>query len=221
MSEGKKPSIDLPSTLPIFPLTGVLLLPRGRLPLNIFEPRYLNMTADALAGPRLIGMVQPKRAVPDLVPDDEPVYDVGCAGRITAFSETDDGHYQITLTGSVRFRIDAEIETTRGYRRVRPDFAPYRADLEVGTEAIEDREGLLKTLREYFHARRIEADFHAIETSPDEAVITALAMLCPFSPEEKQALMEAPGTTKRAELLRTLMEMAIGESRTPTTEARH
>ncbi|MSO55066.1 MAG: peptidase S16 [Rhodospirillales bacterium] len=222
MSEGpRKPSIDLPTTLAIFPLTGVLLLPRGRLPLNIFEPRYLNMTADALAAPRLIGMVQPRRAVSELVPDAEPAYDVGCAGRITAFTETDDGHYQITLTGTVRFRIVDEIAMLNGYRRIRPDFGPYLDDLIVGTEAIEDRDGLLKTLRAYFHAKHIEADFAAIESSPDEAVVTALAMLCPFSSEEKQALMEAPGTTKRAELLRTLMDMAVGESLTPTTEARH
>jgi uncharacterized protein len=216
--------VVLPDVLPIFPLTGVLLLPRGRLPLNIFEPRYLAMTRDALAGERLIGMIQPSDATsapPGMSPPPGAVgiaglsplvYPVGCAGRLTQFSETDDGRYLITLTGIQRFRIREELPLLSGYRRVVPDWAPFAADRQRPAEPVFDRERLLRGLRGYFAQRRIEADFDAIEKAPGEYLVTSLAMACPFAPSEKQALLEAADLDARAALLTTLVEMAAIES---------
>src|SRR5215470_5745629 len=150
----------LPSILPIFPLPGVLLLPRGRLPLNIFEPRYLAMTRDALAGERLIGMVQPTD--PRVVGDNPPVYPIGCAGRITSFSETDDGRFLITLSGSSRFRFREELPLLEGYRRVVPDWHEFARDLENEEEPSFDRERLLRGLKGYFQQHQISADWDAI-----------------------------------------------------------
>src|SRR6201993_3239345 len=150
----------LPSMLPIFPLTGVLLLPRGRLPLNIFEPRYLAMTRDALAGERLIGMVQPSD--PGVAAENPPVYPTGCAGRITSFSETDDGRFLITLTGISRFRIREELPLLEGYRRVVPNWQEFARDIE-GEEAPNfDRERLMRGLRSYFQQHQISADWDSI-----------------------------------------------------------
>jgi len=207
----------LPDTLPIFPLTGVLLLPRGRLPLNIFEPRYLAMTRDALGGERLIGMVQPSD------PQDDnrggggpnpPVYPVGCAGRVTQFSETDDGRYLLTLTGVSRFRIREELPLLDGYRRVVPDWQPFAHDRERPGKPEFDRERLIRGLRSYFVQRQIQADFEAIEKAPGEYLVTSLAMACPFAPSEKQALLEAVDPDERARLLTTLVEMAATEQTT-------
>ena len=202
----------LPETIPIFPLTGVLLLPRGRLPLNIFEPRYLAMTKDALGGERLIGMVQPS----DPQQGDNrgggtanpPVYPVGCAGRITAFSETDDGRYLITLTGVSRFRIKQELPLLSGYRRVVADWAPFVQDRDAHVEPGFDRERFARALKGYFAQRQISADWDAIEKAPAEHLLTSIAMLCPFAPSEKQALLEAADLEQRAELLVALIEMA-------------
>ena len=204
----------LPEVLPIFPLTGILLLPRGRLPLNVFEPRYLAMTRDALAGERMIGMVQPSEPQDDnrggggLNP---PVYPVGCAGRMTQFSESDDGRYLITLTGIQRFRIREELPLLSGYRRIVPDWQPYADDRRRPAEPGFDRERLLRGLRGYFAQRRIQADFEAIDKAPGEYLVTSLAMACPFAPSEKQALLEAADLDARAELLTTLVEMAAIE----------
>jgi Lon protease-like protein len=201
----------LPETVPIFPLTGVLLLPRGRLPLNIFEPRYLAMIKDALAGERLIGMVQPSE------PQDDnrgggrmnpPVYPVGCAGRITAFSEADDGRYLVTLTGVSRFRIRQELPILSGYRRIVPDWQPFVADREPPAEPGFDREHFARALKGYFAQRQISADWEAIEKAPGEHLLTSIAMLCPFEPSEKQALLEAADLQARAQLLVALIEMA-------------
>src|ERR1700746_3995237 len=164
----------LPSILPIFPLTGVLLLPRGRLPLNIFEPRYLAMTRAALGGARLIGMVQPSdpqdrnRGGGGLNP---PVSPVGCAGGVTQFSEADDGRYLITLTGVSRFRIREELPLLDGYRRVVPDWQPFAQDGQRPSEPSFDRERLLRGLRGYFAARQIQADFDAIDKAPGEYLV--------------------------------------------------
>ncbi|HLY44686.1 MAG TPA: LON peptidase substrate-binding domain-containing protein [Stellaceae bacterium] len=207
--------IVLPQVLPIFPLTGVLLLPRGRLPLNIFEPRYLAMTSDALGGERLIGMVQPSEPQNDgrggggISP---ALYPVGCAGRLTQFSETDDGRYLITLTGVSRFRIVEELPLLSGYRRVVPDWLPFADDRRRPEDFAFDRERLLRGLRGYFAQRKIEADFEAIEKAPGEYLVTSLAMACPFAPSEKQALLEASDLDARAELLTALVEMAAIES---------
>ena len=196
----------IPSILPIFPLTGVLLLPRGRLPLNIFEPRYLAMTRDALAGERLIGMVQPSD--PRVVADNPPVYPTGCAGRITSFSETDDGRFLITLTGISRFHIREELPLLEGYRRVVPEWQAFARDLTGDDEPGFDRDRLLRGLRAYFQHHRIEADWDAITSVSGERLVTSIAMICPFEPSEKQALLEAPDLNERAQLLTAIVEMA-------------
>ena len=196
----------LPSILPIFPLTGVLLLPRGRLPLNIFEPRYLAMTRDALAGARLIGMVQPSD--PRVAADNPPVYSTGCAGRITSFSETDDGRFLITLTGISRFRIREELPLLEGYRRVVPEWREFARDLSSDDDPGFDRDRLLRGLRAYFQHHKIEADWDAITSVPGDRLVTSIAMICPFEPSEKQALLEAPDLDERARLLTAIVEMA-------------
>ena len=196
---------DLPGCFPVFPLAGALLLPRGRLPLNIFEPRYLAMTEDALAAGRMLGMVQPDpcRAACRNGPG---LYRVGCLGRISAFSETDDGRYLITLTGVIRFAIAEETAMRRGYRRVRAAMADFAADLAGPPEnAACDRAKLLGKLRAYFGRRRIEANWEAIEAMPDHVLVITLCMVCPFDVPEKQALLEAPGEAERAAALCTLL----------------
>jgi len=196
----------LPSILPIFPLAGVLLLPRGRLPLNIFEPRYLAMTRDALAGERLIGMVQPSD--PSARGSEPTVYPTGCAGRITSFSETDDGRFLITLTGICRFRIREELPLLEGYRRVVPEWREFAQDLDSEDEPGFDRDRLLRGLRTYFQQHQIQADWDAITAVPGERLVTSIAMICPFDPSEKQALLEAPDLDERARLLTAIVEMA-------------
>ena len=201
----------LPATLPVFPLPGALLLPRGRLPLNIFEPRYLNMVSDALGRERIIGMIQPSEPVDHPVPEDVPLYQVGCAGRITAFSETEEGRFLVTLTGVARFRVVEELPGLRGYRRVRADYAHYREDLDEDASRLEDRAAIHALIRRYFARREIDADWKAVEAATDETLVTSLAMMCPFDPGEKQALLEASGTANRGDVLTTLMEMALRE----------
>ncbi len=199
---------DLPQTLGIFPLSGVLLLPRGKLPLNIFEPRYLAMTEDALQGDRLIAMVQPVGA--DASGDQPEVFPVGCAGRITQFAETEDGRYLITLTGLCRFRIERELPLFCGYRRVAADFEPFRSDFEPEAASL-DRSRLLTALRVYLKLQHLSADWDSIEAAPDERLITSLSMICPFSCREKQALLESPCLAERARVLTALLEMAVLE----------
>src|SRR5215471_4234948 len=206
MSE-RRGGTALPAILPIFPLTGVLLLPRGRLPLNIFEPRYLAMTRDALAGERLIGMVQPSE--PADMRGNPPVYPTGCAGRITSFSETDDGRFLITLTGICRFRIGEELPLLEGYRRVVPEWGPFARDLDGEDETGFDRDRLLRGLRAYFQQHQISADWDAVTAVPGERLVTSVAMICPFDPSEKQALLEAPDLEERARLLTAIVEMAV------------
>jgi uncharacterized protein len=194
----------LPDILPIFPLTGVLLLPRGQLPLNIFEPRYLAMTRDAMAGERLIGMVQPSD--PPIREMNPSVYQTGCAGRITSFSETEDGRILITLTGVSRFRIKEELPLLSGYRRVVADWQDFATDRDTD-EAGFDRSRLTEGLRHFFIQRQVEANWEAIDKAPGETLVTSIAMMCPFAPNEKQALLEAPTLGERAHLLSTLIEM--------------
>ncbi len=196
----------LPDALPVFPLGGALLLPRGRLPLNIFEPRYLAMTEDALASGRMFGMVQPdpNRARTATGPG---LYRVGCLGRISSFSETDDGRYLITLTGVTRFAIAEELAVVRGYRRVRADLAPFAGDLDPPPDTVFDRDGLLLALRAYFHRRGFEANWDAIGQMDGDMFVTTLSMVCPFEPAEKQALLEAPTLGERAGALLALLQM--------------
>lgn len=200
------PVEEFPKALPIFPLRSVLLLPGGQLPLNVFEPRYLAMTADALKSDRMIGMVQPLETAER--PDRPEIYRMGCAGRITSFAETDDGRYLITLTGLCRFEIVEELAELRGYRRVAPDFAPYLTDLDEEGDGRIDRARLLDSLRLYFKVQGIKADWKAIESSADERLVTTLAMACPFQSSEKQALLESPNLTERSRVMIALLEMA-------------
>ena len=212
---------DLPETIPVFPLPGALLLPHGHLPLNIFEPRYLNLTADALGQGRMMGMVQPVHAEPDPVSDTAELYRTGCLGRITSFAETDDGRFLITLTGVCRFRIAGELESVRGYRRVSARYDAFAHDLQEDADATADRQRLLDAVRAYFQLQGIDTDWAAIKEAPDGALVTSLAMTCPFEPREKQALLECPGLIERGEFLTTLMEMAVHESKAVAGSAGH
>ena len=202
---------DLPSEIPVFPLAGALLLPRGELPLNIFEPRYLAMVDDILKGARVIGINQPDetRGGSDSLP---ALYNVGCAGRLTQFTETGDGRYLITLTGIARYRLGEEIAASAPYRRFRIDFEPFAGDFipNRGEDAV-DRDALLRTLEEYLSANRIEADWDGIRGAPTEALVNGLSMMSPYGAREKQALLEAPDLKTRAELLVAVTEMALAE----------
>jgi len=200
---------SLPASLPIFPLPGALLLPGGRLPLNVFEPRYLNMMRDAIAGERLIGMIQPSKESED--PGSAETYRTGCTGRIVAFSETEDGRYLITLAGLIRFDVADELPLEQGYRRVVPNYERFRDDLGEDTDDI-DRESLLEALRAYFEVSGLDSDWSAVEKAPDESLVTSLAMACPFDPPEKQALLEAMTLSERAETLITILRMSVLES---------
>ena len=197
----------LPAVLPIFPLVGVLLLPRGQLPLNIFEPRYLAMTRDATAGDRLIGMVQPSEANPAMAGNPK-VYAVGCAGLISSLAETEDGRLLITLTGVSRFRIREELPLMSGYRRVAADWTAFAGDRAGEEEAAFDRDRLLQSLRTYFERHKISANWEALNTVRGERLIASLAMVCPFAASEKQALLEAADLRARARLLTAIVEMA-------------
>lgn len=198
---------DLPTEIAVFPLPGALLLPGGRLPLNVFERRYLAMTLDALANQRMFGMLQPDPGAP--AGEGGPgLYRVGCLGRLSSFAETDDGRLLITLTGVIRFRVESEIDMRRGYRRVRPDYEPYRADLDVDAlPAAFDRTALTDALRPFFLRRGIEANWDAVEQTSDPLLVLTLAMVCPFEPREKQALLEAPTPADRAGMLIALLRM--------------
>lgn len=197
---------DLPGEFAVFPLTGALLLPQGRLPLNIFEPRYLAMTLDALAEGRMFGMIQPNPVEP-AGPNGPGLYRIGCLGRLSSFSETEDGRLLITLTGIIRFRIATELAMRRGYRRVRANFTGFAEDLDLDARPALDRERLERTLRAYFRAKGIDANWQAVKETPDAALVTTLCMICPFDPREKQALLEAATLDERAAMLLTLIEM--------------
>lgn len=209
---------DLPREIAIFPLSGALLLPQGRLPLNIFEPRYLAMTFDSLANGRMFGMVQADARAPR-TESGPGVYRIGCLGRLSSFSETEDGRLLITLTGVARFRIAEEMPLAPGgYRRVRADYADFAADLAVDEEEaapVVDRAELLGALRPYFRARGIEANWEAVEQTPDHMLVTTLAMVCPFEVPEKQALLEAPDPGERARMLVALMRMGAAANAPP------
>ncbi len=197
---------DLPAEIPIFPLSRVLLLPGSRLPLNIFEPRYLNMTDTALAGERLIGMIQPVGANTDPEPE---LYKTGCVGRIVSFSETEDGRYLITLGGLIRFDIAEERPLRDGFRVAGVDWTPYRHDMESDTVEGIDRERVLGTLRSYFSMNKVDANWKAIEETTTSRLVNSLSMMIPFQSSEKQALLEASTLMDRCEILVTLLEMAL------------
>jgi len=206
---------DLPGTIPIFPLPGALLLPRGQMPLNIFEPRYLEMVDDALRdGRRLIGMIQPDTAQAGT--EDKPaLFKVGCVGRITQLAETGDGRYLIQLTGVARFRIESELEVVTSYRQCRVTYAPFADDFVArkGEEAV-DRKALLDALSAFLKANDLKADWEGIEKAPNEALVNALAMMSPYGPAEKQALLEAPDLKTRAEILVAVTEIELAKTAT-------
>lgn len=199
----------LPETIPIFPLEGALLLPGGKLPLRIFEPRYLEMTDDALATYRLIGMVQPAASgagKPSL-------YSVGCVGRLTSWSETDENRYAIVLTGVCRFRLRKEVAAPRLYRMIHADYTGFLSDMdaEEGTADI-DRTRLAAGVKQFFGRNHKEDLWATISELPADLLVNSLAMVCPFAPAEKQALLEAPTVTDRARLLLALIEMHVAGS---------
>jgi uncharacterized protein len=198
---------DLPDTISVFPLSGALLLPRSRLPLNIFEPRYLQMLEDALKTPqRLIGMIQPN----PMPGTQNALHAIGCAGRVTQFTEADDGRNMITLSGVSRFRILREVEGFTPYRRCDVSWDGFDADLNKteGDKSF-DRPAFLILLKRYFSARKMSTDWEALTESGDEVLINSLSMLLEFAPEDRQALLEAPSLTTRRETLATLLEYSL------------
>ena len=203
---------DLPKSLPLFPLTGAVLLPRGMLPLNIFEPRYLEMVDYALSGDRLIGMIQPTEHEDEVLTP--KLSQVGCAGKIVAFQETQDNRYLITLAGLCRFRLTGEMQSTTPWRAGFTDFAAFAGDLAQAPEEDFPRERLLAALKAYLHTRDMKADWKSVMTAPGEALVNALAMMCPFDPAEKQALLEAQSFQDRASTLMALLEMGEAGSTT-------
>jgi Lon protease-like protein len=207
---------DLPGVIPVFPLPGALLLPRGQMPLNIFEPRYLAMTDAALReGHRLIGMIQPDPAHPG--PEHKPnLFKVGCVGRITQFAESGDGRYLIQLTGIARFRIEEELDAGTPYRQCRVTYVPFADDFVArkGEDEV-DRESLLNALRAFLEANNLKADWDGIDGAPNEALVNALAMMSPYGVAEKQALLEAPDLKTRAELLVAVTEIELAKKATP------
>jgi hypothetical protein len=195
---------DLPARLAVFPLTGALLLPRGRLPLNIFEPRYLAMTRFALAHGQAIGMIQPQEGAGDV--GDPPLYRTGCMGRIIEFRETGDGRYLIVLKGIARFDVTAEPRREALFRMVVPDWRRYEGDL-ADTQPELARDRMMAAIKPYFARQHIEADLGAIANAPARRLINSLSMMLPFAARERQALLEAADATARGELLIALMEM--------------
>lgn len=198
----------LPKELPIFPLPGVLLLPGGRLPLNVFETRYLNMVIDALGEERLIGMVQTPEVVADLIPDDAQLFKTGCAGRIVSFAETTDGRLLITLEGICRFDIISESRIHNGYRRIHSNFIPYAMDMDNPPIQV-DRQEFDRLVKNYFEAKKIRVDWDLIISMEESLLIANLGMMCPFNNQEKQALLEARDYAHMTEIMISLMEMAI------------
>lgn len=202
---------ELPTELPLFPLEGALLLPRGQLPLNIFEPRYMAMIDDALAGDRLVAMIQP---APGEVQVDVPALaGVGCVGRITQLAETGDGRYIVSLTGVTRFRLGAETGRAKPYRVATLDFSPYAGDFdEAKAEPEVDRAGIMRALREFAEANDLRIDWKGVENAATESLVNALSMMSPFGPKEKQALLEAPDVKTRADVLIAITEMELARA---------
>ena len=206
---------DLPEVIPVFPLPGALLLPRGQMPLNIFEPRYLSMVDDAFRdGHRLIGMIQP-----DVThsPDEErPVlFRIGCVGRITQLAETGDGRYILELTGVSRFKVVEEMTVLTAYRQCKVDYFPFLDDFTArkGEDAV-DRESLLAVLSDFLKANNLKVDWEGIENAPNEALVNALAMMSPYGPAEKQAMLEALDLKTRAEILIAITQIDLAKKRT-------
>lgn len=201
---------DLPDTIPIFPLPGALLLPRARLPLHIFEPRYLQMLEDCMKTPqRLIGMIQ-TRDIPANQGGEPRLHSIGCAGRMTGFSETEDGRYMVTLSGISRFRLREEVTGFTPYRRAKVDWKGFERDQgEVEKDPGFERTKFMDLLQRFFESLELSTDWDSLGDADEELLINSLSMLCPFSPEDKQALLEAPTLITRRETMVTLIEFAL------------
>ena len=200
--------LELPDVISLFPLPGALLLPRARLPLQLFEPRYLQMLEDVLKTQhRLIGMIQPRETPPGA---EARLHRIGCAGRVTGFTETEDGRYMVTLTGLSRFQLRQEIAGFAPYRRAEVDWDKFRLDRgKSEADSGFRREAFLKLLGRYFKAQKLSTDWPSLKDAGDEMLINALSMLCPFEAEDKQALLESPTLVTRRETLVTLLEFAL------------
>ncbi len=210
---------DLPAVIAIFPLPGALLLPRGQMPLNIFEPRYLAMIDEALrSGTRLIGMIQPDPAHPGPDQTKPQLFRVGCIGRITQLAESGDGRYLVQLTGVARYRLEEELAIGTPYRQCRVTYQPFLDDFTArkGEDKV-DRKTLLRTLADFLKANNLKADWEGIENAPNEALVNALAMMSPYGPAEKQALLEAPDLKTRAEILVAVTEIELAKGKTGET----
>jgi Lon protease-like protein len=211
MNVSYRGSADLPEVIPVFPLPGALLLPRGQMPLNIFEPRYLAMVDDSLRdGHRLIGMIQPDPAHPG-TPEKPGLFKIGCVGRMTQIAETGDGRYLIQLTGIARFRVEEELNVATPYRRCRVT-VPFAADFiaREGEDQV-DRKALLETLEAFLKANNLKTDWQGVEAAPNEALVNALAMMSPYGTAEKQAMLEAPDLKSRAEILIAVTQIELAK----------
>jgi uncharacterized protein len=209
MNRYQKPS-DLPKAIPVFPLSGALLLPRTDLPLSIFEPRYLAMIEDAMYAERIVGIIQPVEKDDSDTPQLEAV---GCAGRITSYSETDDGRLLITITGVARFNLKKEVAVKTPYRMFNVDYKPYAIDFvnETGARSV-NRDQLITAFRQYLEANNMSADWNEVNAVSTEVLVNTLSLLAPYPPREKQALLEAPDLKSRADVLVALTEMALAKS---------
>ena len=203
---------DMPHLIAVFPLSGALLLPRGEIPLNIFEPRYLGMIDDAMRSHRIFGVIQPAFEADEGKPQ-PALQAVGCAGRITQLSETGDGRYVLTLTGIARFRIIQELQVTTAYRQCAVDYSGFADDFISGKGAGDvDRDGVLRALKGFAEANRLKVEWDSINEAPNEALVNALSMMSPFGPREKQALLEAPDLRQRADVLIAISEMEVARA---------
>jgi Lon protease-like protein len=214
ISERYRGPADLPQRIPVFPLSRAILLPRARLPLNIFEPRYLQMVEDVMSTSRVLGMVQPEGGDEESpVARTAPLRRIGCTGRITSYEERDDGRFLISLTGIARFALTDEVMLTKPYRICTVSYERFLSDFVAGAGEEEvDRESLLRSLKAYLEARSLQADWSAIGKTPTEALVNSLAIASPYGREEKQALLEAPDLKTRADMLVALAEMEIAAS---------
>ncbi len=208
---------DCPAMIPLFPLPGALLLPRGQMPLNIFEPRYLAMFDDALKSHRLIGVIQPSSDAEDVTRLTPALCAVGCIGRITQFAETGDGRYLMTLTGVARFEIIEEMRALTPYRQAKVSYSRFTSDFEAraGEDKV-DRLGLLRALKDFAAANELKIDWKGVNEAPNEALVNALSMMAPFGSKEKQALLEAPDLKTRADMLVAITEMELARNGSDT-----
>jgi uncharacterized protein len=213
-SRYREPS-DLPNTIPLFPLAGALLLPRTDLPLNIFEPRYLLMIEEAMKAERIIGIIQPQGSSDS---SKAALEAVGCAGRITSYSETDDGRLLVTITGVCRFAIVEELDAATPFRQASVDYRPYAVDFvsETGARSV-NREQLIKAFRQYLEANDMSADWNEVEAVSTEVLVNTLSLLAPYPARDKQALLEAPDLKSRADVLVALTELALAKTSTGTS----